>query len=141
MPEKLIMKCGANAQESHVYLVLEDGTQRELLRCRRVVIDTGDAQLQDSPRATVEMWANDFDSTIEITHDQAQAIIRCADERSMSFLDSEEASEFIQFATSLNGLGRADDDDTGRSHFMPPHEIRLIRKIADVLKRREDLPF
>lgn len=135
MPEKLIMKCGANAQESHVYLVLEDGTQRELLRCRRVVIDTGDAQLQESPRATVEMWAYDFESTIEITPESAEAIIRVSDERSMPFLNSIEANRLIDLQLALSSSffdGNLGVDTNLRT---------ILLKIADVLKRREDIPF
>ena len=136
MPSKLIVKLGFSGSSSpeNTVAVQEEGKDPVTLRyCTRVVIDSGDSNdRKATPTATVTMYTPGLDTTVDITADQAKAIMQYEAQRSLAFLDDADVGGLLELHATLEVV-----------RGWPKDDIRLVplAKILAVLAKREPSPF
>jgi hypothetical protein len=144
-PHKLIVKMGSTAIQSSVALQLQDGTIRELTRCTRVVLDTGNSDQPDDavPTAIVSMFAQDFEGVIDIPPDQGAAILHMELRRDLSFLSEDDAATLRHWRDWEAAIDKAvaRGPIEAQENRFRSDALKVIDAILNKLAMRSEMPF
>jgi hypothetical protein len=133
MPNKLHVSLTNAAGDPENTITLEhDGAITKLTRVRRVVIDSGDAQVGDSPIAEITMWGGDVSSAeIVVSDTTAEAVLRLENQRALAFLSDVDVEALKSWF---------EDDDISHAWQRTPEGYAAsaaLHKIIAELARRE----
>lgn len=132
MPDKLILKTeageGAIASDAQVYIEI-DGISRKLTRCKAVCILADD---RGNVGYELAMYAKNTDAEVVITPKDAEAILQMEYGRQLAFLTDDDSKAIRELSKFMTDAPEGPPDPALRA---------AIKKIADVLESREDIPF
>jgi len=128
MPDKLILNIEGN--QGHVFVEI-DGTRHKLRRCKSITIR---ADAEGKNEADLTLYAFDFTSEVEITRNNADAILRFDARRSLAFLDDKDAKALRDWRESTRKLEIP-------SGYLLSDALPAIDKIIAELARREEITF
>lgn len=123
MTAKLIVTLGCG--NAGAVEVERDGVRTKLLTVTGIHID-------DRGEARVTMWTRDMDGTFEISHDTAAALVQLDSDRSIAFLDDEDAAALKHLHEALPGTALG---------IALSHGVSALAKIVAVLAKRQAVPW